>query len=114
MTIEQSEVGAVAVLRMEGDIDEAGVDTLREAMLGCISSSRFNIVMNLSRVRFISYMGLGVLVERLRKVRACGGDIKLVGVNLYTERLFRMVGVTSLFETYTSEPQALRVYQEAA
>jgi hypothetical protein len=54
------------------------------------------------------------MVERLRKLRNLGGDVKLVSINLYTERLFRMVGVTSLFEAYDSESQAIGVFQEAA
>jgi hypothetical protein len=40
--------------------------------------------------------------------------MKLVGVNLYTERLFRMVGVTRVFETFATEAQAIQTYQRAA
>ncbi|MDX9972736.1 MAG: STAS domain-containing protein [FCB group bacterium] len=114
MDIQRAEAGSVRVLRLTGDLDENAVDVLRQALFECISEAQCNIVMNLSQVRFISYMGLGVLVERLRHVRAAGGDIKLVGINLYAERLFRMVGVSTLFETYDSESRAVNVFQEAA
>jgi len=107
-------MGAVTVLRLEGDLDERGVDALRTEMYNAINDGRCKIVMNLGGVRFISYMGVGVLVERLRKVRALNGDVKLVSLNLYAERLFRMVGVSSLFDTYETESQAVGVYQEAA
>ncbi|MCC6488592.1 MAG: STAS domain-containing protein [Candidatus Hydrogenedentes bacterium] len=114
MNVERTDMGAVTVLRLQGDIDENGVDALRTALYECISENRFKVVMNLSAIRFISYMGVGVLVERLRKVRALNGDIKLVGINLYTQRLFRMVGVSSLFDTYDSEQKAAGTFQEAA
>ncbi len=114
MNIKRTDVGEVSVLRAEGDIDENGVDQLRTALYECISDGRFNIVLNLRDVRFISYLGVGVLVERLRKVRAFQGDIKLVGLNVYTKRLFRMVGVTSLFDICESEGQAISVFQDAA
>ncbi|MFA6245229.1 MAG: STAS domain-containing protein [Candidatus Hydrogenedentales bacterium] len=114
MQIERKDMGAVTVLRLEGDLDEKGVDALRTEMYNTINDGRSKIVMNLSGVRFISYMGVGVLVERLRKVRAMNGDVKLVALNLYAERLFRMVGVSSLFDTYETESQAVGVYQEAA
>jgi anti-sigma B factor antagonist len=114
MRIDRIEVGPVTVLRLFGDIDESAVDGLRGTLFECISENRSNIVLNLAEVKFISYMGVGILVERLRKVRACGGDIKLCYVNLYSERLFRMVGVSSLFETYDAESQAVGVFQEAA
>lgn len=114
MNVERTDIGAVTVLRLHGDIDETGVDALRTALYECINDGRAKLVLNLSSIRFISYMGVGVLVERLRKLRAQGGDMKLVGINLYTQRLFRMVGVQSLFETFESESTALGVYQEAA
>ena len=114
MNVERTESGTATVLRLEGDLDEQGINDLRTALYDCMCAGQFKIVVNLREVRFISYMGLGVLVERLRKVRELSGDIKLVGINLYAERLFRMVGVSSLFDVYDNEAQAVNVYQEAA
>jgi anti-anti-sigma factor len=114
MEIQRVEVGSVVVMRLVGDLDEGSLDVLRNALYDYMSTGRCSIVMNFSQVRFISYMGLGVLVERLRHIRKNGGDIKLVGINLYAERLFRMVGVSSLFETYDNESGAVGVFQEAA
>jgi len=65
-------------------------------------------------VGLVSYLGLGVLVERLRQFRAGGGDIKLVRVNLATERLLRMAGISRLFESYENDHRAVQVYQKAA
>ncbi len=111
---ERLETGAVTVLRLSGDIDEDGLNQLRTDLMACIQDQRFNVVVNMAGVKFVSYMGVGVLVERLRQFRAYGGDMKLSGVNLYTERLFRMVGISKVFEVHKSEAQAIQVYQEAA
>ena len=114
LKVETSKLGPVTVIRLEGDIDEEGVGALRIALVRCLRESRHHVVVNLSGVKFISYMGVGVLVERLRQFRAYDGDLKLAGLNLYTKRLFRMVGVTTLFEVFESEEQAVLVYQQAA
>lgn len=114
MNIERLESGVATVLRLEGDIDEDGVNQLRLALMGCLQDRRYSLVVNMSEVKFVSYMGVGVLVERLRQLRAYNGDMKLVGVNLYTERLFRMVGVTKVFAMYDSEAKAIQAYREAA
>ncbi len=114
MQIERADVGSVTVLRLTGDINENAIDDLRTVFLECLQTKRVKLVMNLSEVRFVSYMGLGVIVERLRAVRAHHGDIKLVGMNTYMDRLFRMVGVTGLFDTFDTESQALGVFKEAA
>ena len=114
LTTERFETGAVTILRLEGEIDEEGINVLRNAILGCIEDRRYNVVMNLEDVKFISYMGVGVMVERLRPLRAGGGDMRLVGVNLYTERLFRMIGVSNVFEVHQTESQAIQEYRKAA
>ena len=114
LTIDKYDSGAVTVLRLDGDIDEDSMNGLRQHLMECIHSGRCNVVVNLSGVKFVSYMGVGVLVERLRQLRAGGGDLKLTGVNLYTERLFRMVGVTNVFETFATEAQAVQAFAEAA
>lgn len=114
MIINRFDQGAVTVLRFEGDIDETGMNEVRVALMECLEDGCHNVVVNLSEVNFVSYMGVGVLVERLRQLRTAGGDMKLVGVNLYTERLFRMVGVTKIFEQHDSELHAVQSYREAA
>ncbi len=112
--IQRTEMGDVTTLRLRGDIDEDGIETLRTSLWQCIQDRHCNVVVNLEEVRYISYMGVGVLVERLRQLRAYNGDLKLAGVNLYTERLFRMIGVTRIFEQYKTESQAIQQYRSAA
>ncbi len=114
LNIDRLEMGKVTILRLMGDIDEHGIDLLRSQLMHCLQERRCHIVVNMRDVKFVSYMGVGVLVERLRQCRNHQGDMKLVGVNLYTERLFRMVGITKVFETFESENQAVQAYQEAA
>ena len=112
--VERLETGRVTVLRFEGDMDEEGMSTVRLALLKCFQDQRYHVVLNLDAVAYVSYMGVGVLVERLRQVRACGGDLKLTGLNLYTRRLLRMVGVHKVFDVFESEPQAIQTYRTAA
>ena len=114
ITIERLESGAVRVLRAKGDIDEDGMNTVRLALADCIDDRRCNVVLNLEEVKYVSYMGLGVLVERLRQLQACRGNLKLVGVNLYLERLLRMAGLSRVFELFEREGQAIQSYRAAA
>jgi len=114
LNIEKEQVGGVAIIRVSGDVDEDGVKDLRIALVNCLRDNDYNVIVNLSGMKFISYMGVGVLVERLRQFRSYDGDMKLVGLNLYTQRLFRMTGVTNLFETFETEGQAVQGLQKAA
>ena len=114
LRIENRTEGDVAILCIHGDVDEDGIMDLRIALIDCIKQHQYKIVVDLTAMRFISYMGVGVLVERLRQLRAHRGDMKLVGMNVYTDRLFRMTGVTSLFDTYEGEAEAIQGFRKAA
>ena len=114
LKITREQNGEVAVIRVQGDVDEESVKDLRIALVNCLRDNSCHVVVNLSGMKFISYVGVGVLVERLRQYRSYGGDMKLVGINLYTQRLFRMTGVTNLFEIYDTEALAVQKYQKAA
>ena len=114
MNIDRTDMGNVTVLRLAGDLDEKGVDVLRSSLYECLTQAKFQVVVNMEEVGFVSCLGLGVLVERLRNLRNLGGDMKLVGVNVATQRMFRMVGISRLFDTFESETNAVSVFQEAA
>lgn len=114
INIHRTEVQGVTVLRLEGEIDEEGVDTLRVGLLSCLKEKRTNVIVNLSGIRYISYMGIGVLMERRRQLRRLGGDMKLVGLNLFVQRAFHMASVTALFCICDSEAQAVEGFREAA
>ena len=63
MNIERYEMGSVTILRLDGNIDETGMDDLRLALMKCIQDDRCNVVVNMTNVKFVSYMGVGVLGE---------------------------------------------------
>jgi len=114
MEIKRFDQGAVTVLRLTGDVDEQGVGQLRIALLDCIKERRLHMVVNLAGVRYISYLGIGVLIERQRQLRELGGQLRLAGLNLCAQRTFHMASVTSLFRICDTEAQAIEGFREAA
>ena len=114
MNVERLESGAVTVLRLTGELNEEGVDQLRLTLTRCLQDQRSRVVVNMAEVCYVSYLGLGLLVERLRQFRAYRGDLRLANVNLFTSRLMRMVGVLHLFEIFDSEVKALESFRQAA
>ncbi len=114
MNIERTSLGDATVVRIHGDLDEDSASDLRVELHDCLVDGRTHLVLNLSDAGFVSYMCLGIIVERLRRFRSQQGDIKLVGVNTYLQRLMRMAGITALFDVFETESQAASVYEQAA
>lgn len=114
MEIDRKDKGLVTVLRPMGDVDLDGVGKLRLTLLQCIKSKRANIVVNCEGIRGMSYLGVGVLIERMRQCRLAGGDLRLSGLNLHALRTLQMASVDSLFMICDTERQALESFRQAA
>ncbi len=108
ISIERLESGSVTVLRAHGDVNEEGVKVLRLALMECIAQGRTNVVLNVAGVAFVSYMGVGVLVERLGQLQAVKGDLKLACLSVYMRRLLRLMGLSHVFNCYETELQAIQ------
>ena len=114
MELERLESGPVTVLRLHGPLEDTGVEKLRMALGDCIRERRSCVVVNLEEAAVVSYLGLGVLVERLRLFRNSGGDLKLARPNLPVRQLMRLAAVLHLFEICDSEAHAVEAFREAA
>ena len=114
MEINKADLGVATVLRLRGDLDEEGVGVLRTSLLECIKGKKRNVVVDLSGTRYVSYLGIGVLLERMRQLRAVGGDMKLSGLNLFAQRTFHMASVTAMFTIHETEAQAIEGFRAAA
>jgi len=87
-----------ALIRINGDLGKGNLHDLRVNLANKLKENRYNIVVDLSDMKFISYGGVGVLVEKRRQFREHNGDLIMANPNLYAKRLFRITGVRSLFE----------------
>jgi len=114
MALERVEIGQATVIRVYGDLDDGVVQELRQELYACLCEGRANVILNCHAVGRVSYMSLGIIVERLRRFRSIQGDIKLVGVNTCMQRLFRMAGIKALFDVFETETQALEGFKQAA
>ncbi len=114
LNIERLESGSVTVLRLRGDINEDGVNGLRLALMSCLQEGRHQVVVNLAGVSFVSYMGMGALVERLSQLQAAKGDMKLACLSVYIRRLLRTMSLSHVFDCHETEAQAVQGYVKQA
>jgi len=65
------------------------------------------IALDLSRLRVMTSMFLGMLVSVQRSVVAAGGTLKLFGVSPGQREVFRATKLDTVFSIYSDEPSAL-------
>jgi anti-sigma B factor antagonist len=83
------------------------VPRLRELLIDLVSTNNYQLVVNLEKVGFLDSTGLGVLVGRLRRVRAHDGSLDLVCTGEQILKILKITGLTEVFGIYETVDQAI-------
>jgi anti-sigma B factor antagonist len=86
-----------ATLRIEGTLDAVTAPELRPALDALVAENRQKIIIDLSSLRLIDSSGVGVLVSLFKRVRANGGDVRIVGVRDQPRAIFRLLRLDRVF-----------------
>jgi anti-sigma B factor antagonist len=95
------------VIEVSGEIDVYTAPRLREALISLVDAGNFRLIVDMERVEFLDSTGLGVLVGGLKRVRAHDGSIDLVCTQGRILRIFRITGLSKVFDIYDSVDEAL-------
>jgi anti-sigma B factor antagonist len=69
------------------------------------------LVLDLSRLRFVDSSGLGAFISCLRKLNAKGGDVKLCGMSKQVRAVFELVRLHRVFDICGTREEAVRMFQ---
>jgi anti-sigma B factor antagonist len=86
-----------ATLRIEGTLDAVTAPELRPALDALVAENKQKIIIDLSSLRLIDSSGVGVLVSLFKRVRANGGDVRIVGVRDQPRAIFRLLRLDRVF-----------------
>ncbi|MEA3329007.1 MAG: STAS domain-containing protein [Candidatus Omnitrophota bacterium] len=100
----------VDVLDVAGDINALDMVRVKNRLDRLIRKNHTRIILHFKNIKHIDFIGLGILIERLRQMRALDGDLKLVGLNGYVLKLFKKTGVNKLIDIYDDTVDALRSF----
>jgi anti-sigma B factor antagonist len=112
MQIEERIVDEVTILDLKGKITLGeGDEALKDKINSLAHQGRKKILLNLEGVPYIDSAGLGEVVRTYTTVSRQGGQLKLVNL---TKRITDLLSITKLltvFETFGSEPEALKSFK---
>ena len=111
MQIDERIVNDVTILDLKGKMTLGeGDELLKDKINSLIQQGRKQLVLNLAAVPYIDSAGLGEIVRTYTTVSRQGGELKLLHL---TKRITDLLAITKLltvFETYESEPDALKSF----
>ena len=83
-------------------------DTLHELKEG----GKTNVVVDLSKVKFMNSSGLGMLISAMTTMRNAGGDLRLAKVADRIQSLLVITKLITVFKHYESVEEAAKSYEE--
>ncbi len=107
MDIETKRLRRSDLVVARGRIDSATVGQLNEVLADLKSKGRYNIVLSLKDVTYMSSAGLGTLVDTQKTCKRANGELVLASVPERIYEALNLAGLTPLFQIFDSETEAI-------
>lgn len=111
MVINRREVGDIVIFDITGEIDLYNAPEIKEKIKDEMNKNKVNIIINLDKVTYIDSSGIGVLISSLSNLKKVGGALKLINVYASVRKVFELTKLTSFFDIYDSEQDALASFK---
>ena len=112
-SIHKSTEQELSVLSLEGYLDAHTAPEFEKTVQAEFEAGRVRLVVECSRLSYISSAGLGVFMSFIEEIRAAGGDIKICGLAPKVFQVFDILGFSALFDIVPDLPAATQRFQEA-
>jgi anti-sigma B factor antagonist len=108
MKIKKKEIDGVAVLELSGEM-YGGPDNMKlvEVVSELVEEKKLDLVVNLSKVKWISSTGLGILVSARSRYAKEGGVIKLCQPNDRVLGILQVTRLNLIFDVFDSTKEAI-------
>lgn len=105
ISVQQSD--QMNIVSIAGSIDALTADQVTSRLTELISSVKKHLVLDLSKVEFMSSAGLRAILGALKETRRQGGDLYLAGAQAGVDRVLKMSGFSKILKTYDSVDEAV-------
>lgn len=100
----------VDLITLSGRVDSSTAPELEETLEDRIDEGRYNLVLDLSDVNYLSSAGLRALVSALRTCKKKGGDVRIANPSERVSEVMSLAGLDSLFTMYDDVTVAVGSY----
>src|SRR5512138_3953961 len=109
LAVEQVGDVAIAAIPVE-ELDASNAAEFKRDMAPVLEAHA-NLVLDLSRLRFVDSSGLGAFISCLRRLNARGGDLKLSGMSNQVRAVFELVRMHRVFDILPTRDDAVRAFE---
>ncbi len=108
MKIKKKEVDGITVLELSGEM-YGGPENMKlvDVVSELVEEKKLDLVINLSKVKWISSTGLGILVSARSRFAKEGGVVKLCQPNDRVLGILQVTRLNLIFDVFESEKEAV-------
>ena len=112
MSFNVSERYNCVIIELKGNV-MGGPDAvnLNEKLHELIDQGKKNVVVNLSKVKFMNSSGLGMLIGGLTTLRKAGGDLRIANASDKIESLLMVTNLITVFKHFRSVDEAVASFE---
>ena len=97
----------VSILRVSGYVDTTTSPDLERRLQALLREKRYHVVVDLSRVEYISSAGWGIFISEIREIREHSGDLKLAGMVPDVKEVFDLLEFENILQAFTDSDLAV-------
>lgn len=98
--------GEISIVRVDGVIDTMTASELEKVMNSLLDQSRYNIVIDLGGVDYISSAGWGIFISNIREIRQNQGDLKLARMIPNVYEIYELLEFDSILKAFENVEKA--------
>lgn len=111
MDLREEKVGGVSVVEVKGRIDSTTAPVLGERLTANLEAPKVRVVLDLSRLEYISSAGFRILLLAAKRAEEAGSRFVLCGVSGKVRQLFDVGGFLDLFVILASREEGIAAAQ---
>lgn len=107
MELQEYQAGTFHVLSLTGPVKTPDHAVLQRKLMDIIESGTRTLVLDCTKLTYISSSGLRIWLMTLKKITAAGGQLRIAGLQETVREVFVIAGFTSIFTIYATLEEAL-------
>ncbi|HZL83844.1 MAG TPA: STAS domain-containing protein [Candidatus Krumholzibacteria bacterium] len=101
----------IAVLSLDGYVDSATSLNMDEAIDSILRQGVYCVVVDLTKVGYISSAGWGVFISKIKDIRENGGGLKIAGMRPDVRDVFDLLGFGHIIEAHENVDEAIGSFE---
>ncbi|UCE03944.1 MAG: STAS domain-containing protein [Candidatus Latescibacterota bacterium] len=101
----------ITVLSLDGYVDSATSLNMDEAIDSILRQGIYQVIVDLTKVGYISSAGWGVFISKIKDIRENGGGLKIAGMRPDVRDVFDLLGFGHIIEAHETVEEAIGAFE---